>query len=253
MEWIKIKTRHIFHEGFNKSTMWAWVRLMALVAELESMPTEKQMLSVITKNELKLLSNHFESVGKVVSSVLEKVLEDVFKVKSERNRLKQYRASIGSKDESRTRTVHSSERSGVHVRVEKSREEKSIKDNINNSTAEAVAKATTPQADFVNQFSKIYNAKTGQMFKAGKEDYILIANMLKQFGLEVVASKLRTLSELCENQSVWFTKDGFSSFTIKKLSQFWNEIIPKESEAEKSDRIVSEMVAERMRERNERA
>jgi len=106
LDWIKIKTRHIFHDGFNKTTLWAWVRIMGLVAELEMAPSERQMLAVVTKRELKLLSSHLESEGKLLSTIIQKVLEDAQWLKHERKRLKQYRAQQSQKNDKRTSTVH---------------------------------------------------------------------------------------------------------------------------------------------------
>ena len=88
MEYFKVKAKHVFHDGFNKVTLWTWIRLMALVSEIEVMPTERQMRSVVTKRELELLSSHFESEGKDTSRVLQKVLEDVESLKIEREKWK---------------------------------------------------------------------------------------------------------------------------------------------------------------------
>lgn len=118
MEWMKVKSRYIFHEGFNKTTLWAYIRLMALTAELETMPTEKQMLSVVTKHELKLLSNHFETQAKLVSNILQKVLEDVSKVKAKRKKDNERNAQVGEKQKEIAREPE------VNREVDKIREDK---------------------------------------------------------------------------------------------------------------------------------
>lgn len=98
MDWIKVKTKHIFHDGFNKTTLWAWIRIMGLVAEIEAIPNDRQILTIITKHELELLSNHFKGEGKLLSNILQSVLEDVQSVKIKRElgkeRQRKYREKI---------------------------------------------------------------------------------------------------------------------------------------------------------------
>jgi len=81
MDWFKVKTKHFFHDGFDKTTGWAWIRIMALVSEIESMPTEAQILKTITKKEYDLLQKHFNNLSNSLQKVIEKVLEDAKNLK----------------------------------------------------------------------------------------------------------------------------------------------------------------------------
>jgi len=98
--------------------------------------------------------------------------------------------------------------------------------NINNKSKEKTpAKAGTPQAEFVDNWSKLYQSETGKLFKADQKDYILIAQLLKRFEFPEVLSRAKLLFELCQKRSAWFTKGGMADFTIGKLSSQWNSLI----------------------------
>lgn len=86
------------------------------------------------------------------------------------------------------------------------------------------ANAGTPQAEFVSNWKKLYKAKTGQDYKATSKDYVLVANLLKNFSGSVVLEKAKLLFELCQRGDIWFAK-SMADFTIGKLSSRWNEII----------------------------
>jgi len=90
---------------------------------------------------------------------------------------------------------------------------------------ETPAKAGTPQAEFVKNWSDLYQSGTGHPYKSGREDFIIIARLLKDFGEAEVLFRAKILFELCKNHSAWFTKEnGMGSFTIKNLSHKWNEL-----------------------------
>lgn len=93
----------------------------------------------------------------------------------------------------------------------------------------------TPQAEFVEKFSEAYTSKTGAPFKADREDYVIAAKLLNEYGATRCVEKVNILGVLCEKKSAWFTKDGWASFTIKKLSNQWNSIIPEASQPTKED------------------
>ena len=92
-------------------------------------------------------------------------------------------------------------------------------------TPEIPAKAGTPQAEFVYNWSKLYQSETGKAFKVGGKDFILIAKLLKDFGPTEVYSRARVFFVSCKNKAAWFTKRGMADFTIGKLSSRWNEIL----------------------------
>lgn len=108
------------------------------------------------------------------------------------------------------------------------------------------APSSAPNAVFVEKFSEAYTAKTGAPFKAVKSDYVIAAQIIRDHGLEACVQKVHILGGLCELRSAWFTKDGWASFTIKKLSHQWNSIIPEahqESSEEKARRQLEEQRA----------
>lgn len=106
----------------------------------------------------------------------------------------------------------------------------------------AAPAALTLQADFVLQFQKTYEARTGQPFKTDKKDFVLAAKLINSHSLAACASKASLLADLCENKTAWFTEEsGWGAFTLGKLSQFWNEILPREPEKTKDDELKAEM------------
>lgn len=93
--------------------------------------------------------------------------------------------------------------------------------------AVAARAPSTDQARFIETFGAAYTQKTGQPFKADKKDFVLVAGLIKSYGLPACIEKAQVLGMLCELRSAWFTKDeGFGAFTIGKLSSQWNSILP---------------------------
>ncbi len=86
------------------------------------------------------------------------------------------------------------------------------------------ANAGTPQAEFVKKWSDLYQTETGHPYKAGDAEYTLVTKLLKDFGEAEVLFRARILFAACRDRSVWFTKNGFGSFTIKQLSNKFNEL-----------------------------
>ncbi len=114
------------------------------------------------------------------------------------------------------------------------------KEGKGTDTASALAVAprapsSAPNAIFVEAFGAAYKAKTGHPYEAKRSDYITAAALIKAHGLETCIQKVGVLGVLCERKSAWFTKDGFASFTIGKLSNQWNSIIPEASQPTKED------------------
>lgn len=96
------------------------------------------------------------------------------------------------------------------------------------TTKEVVADkgaATTPQGEFVLRFGKTYEAMTKQPFKAGQEDYVIVARLIRDYSYESVVSKAEILGRLCDGQTSWFVKAGWADYTIKTLSKHWNSIL----------------------------
>jgi len=67
-----------------------------------------------------------------------------------------------------------------------------------------------PHVSFVANFRKTYEGMIGHPFKAGKEQYIIAANLIKNHTLEAVILKAQILGRLCEGRTflltspIWF-------------------------------------------------
>lgn len=101
--------------------------------------------------------------------------------------------------------------------------------------------APTPQADFIQRFKETYEAKSGEPFEAQKKDFILAADLIRKHGWEPCVKKAVILAGLCESRSAWFTKDGWASFTIGKLSSQWNSIIPEARQLSPEEELQAEI------------
>lgn len=105
-------------------------------------------------------------------------------------------------------------------------------------------KATPPHVTFVENFKKTYEGMIKQPFKAGKEHYVISANLIKNYGLDSVIQKAQILGRLCENRSAWFTREGWGGYTLETLSKHWNSIVEdslKESSEKKDEDFLKEV------------
>jgi hypothetical protein len=124
---------------------------------------------------------------------------------------------------------------------ETEREREIEKEGEKSVATNGVARHVAPHVDFVEGFKKTYEAMTGQNFKANGKEYSLAAGLVRQFGVPACVDKVQILGDLCKNKSAWFTKEGWSAFTIPKLSEKWNEILPREPEKTKDDELKEEL------------
>jgi phage replication O-like protein O len=131
------------------------------------------------------------------------------------------------------------------------------KDTItkDNTKDRAVSKKQTQQhQEFIIEFGKIYEDRTGQEFKADKHHYIMVDRLIHRYGFDTLRTKASILASRCENCDIWFTKnEGWSAFTIESMSRHWNSLIPqvKMSEQEiKNKKLLDGL--ERLRVRDER-
>ena len=84
----------------------------------------------------------------------------------------------------------------------------------------------TPQGMFMERFKQAYELKTGAPFLWAKKDFVLVARLIAEFGLETVAQKTLLLADACERRTEWFTRnEGWKAFTIGTLQVQWNKII----------------------------
>ena len=89
------------------------------------------------------------------------------------------------------------------------------------------AGASTTAVDFVSSFGNVYEKRSGETFQHRKKYFELADELIKTHGVEVVVRKAEVLLELCENQSAWWTKDGWAEFTIDNLHRNWNRLLTK--------------------------
>jgi hypothetical protein len=97
MEWIKVLNKHVLFEynDLRDSEFVAWIKIMALTAELEHEPTRQQILNHVNYQTLDSLSEKLHNHSIDLPSILHKVLIDASYVSHRRevwkNNKKQYR------------------------------------------------------------------------------------------------------------------------------------------------------------------
>ena len=79
MDWIKVKTKHILwdYTDLSDSEFRAWIKIMALTAGLEQMPTYEQMLKEVHYKTIESLQYKFNKRSIDLQYILNKVLIDV--------------------------------------------------------------------------------------------------------------------------------------------------------------------------------
>lgn len=122
MDWIKVKTQHVLYEGFTPRIGWAWIKVMALTAQIEKMPTQQQIEQLVGINVSSMLHQHFIDRRSSVDQVLIKVLKDADDVIQKRNNWKQYKAQ--QREKSRNVHMEVQRDSTPKIREEKRREDK---------------------------------------------------------------------------------------------------------------------------------
>lgn len=148
-------------------------------------------------------------------------------------------------------------------RIEKSREEKTttkttgtqnVPEPVESNSVVQVSEPKTPQAEFVERFKVSYEAMTGQPFNFKKEQFVIVARLIKDHGMEAVVQKAKILGVLCKNKSAWFAKGGWADFTIEKLSSQWNSILPEAHQESPQDKEAREKaeIEKKVRDTHER-
>jgi len=93
------------------------------------------------------------------------------------------------------------------------------------------------QQRFVEDWKAVYEAKTGAPFVASREDFVLSARLIGDYGLEACQTKAKALAMLCEEGARFPAKGGWADFTIRNMVRNWNSII---LQVRMSDREVKE-------------
>ena len=77
MDWYKTKVCYTLYSDFNDKQFRAYHNLMALTAQIETMPTKEQMLKICHYKTLTSLEEYFINRSITLQDVLNKVLIDV--------------------------------------------------------------------------------------------------------------------------------------------------------------------------------
>lgn len=74
-------------------------------------------------------------------------------------------------------------------------------------------------------FDSLYKEHTGNKYLAKNHEFVNLVKTIKQFSKEIIINKIYLFEAMCENKTVYFTKNGFADFTLGKLISHWNEIV----------------------------
>jgi hypothetical protein len=99
-----------------------------------------------------------------------------------------------------------------------------------------------PHVQMFEAFKALYQTQTQQPYHPRKEEFVALANLMRKYGANVVDYKIRILHAGCKNAAFWFTKKGFSDFTIRQLVSRWNELVPFETQEQKDKRKLDELL-----------
>lgn len=111
----------------------------------------------------------------------------------------------------------------------------------------------SPNQEYVERFKACYESVTKQPYKWDRHHFVIADKLIKSYGYDTVVEKTKILGVMCRDQSVWFTKDGWASFSIEKLSRMWNSILPKhivDPDQKKRDEFMQ--IKEKVRAEHER-
>lgn len=96
MDWIKIKTGHILNTGLTLIQIGALVKMQALTAHLERIPSEKELNREVAEKARRGLAEVLQSQRTSPAEVLQKVCEDCARVMEQRHtssaRIKKWRS-----------------------------------------------------------------------------------------------------------------------------------------------------------------
>ena len=90
MDWIKVLNKHILFEynDLRDSEFTAWIKIMALTAQIEHIPTREQMLQYVHYKTLDSLQDKLKTHSIDLQYILNKVSMDVQYVSNRREQLK---------------------------------------------------------------------------------------------------------------------------------------------------------------------
>ncbi len=84
MDWIKIRTQHILFADLSLLEIGALVKIQGLTAQLERIPSQKEITKHVPETTLKRLADKLHTSCTTLAEVLHKVCEDVERVATKR-------------------------------------------------------------------------------------------------------------------------------------------------------------------------
>jgi hypothetical protein len=253
MEWIKIKVKHILYVDLTCVQVGTLIKLQALTAGMERIPSKKEMMKHVHHKQLKSLEESLENIKKEsdksthsfsedvqdmvkecsrdLQGVLKEVLRDVQEVRKERLRTRARKEKSRSNNENVTRDVP---RLSLG-REEQSREEKNIKSKQackkNNQAAASFLKVEVEEV--VNQIVSI-RIKSGEK----KNNPIKNPSILKGKLIDAYKSNPEEL-EIWKKQIQQEKENNEKKIRDdKKQTETLNEVRRREDEQEKSSEKI---------------
>ena len=109
-------------------------------------------------------------------------------------------------------------------------------------------KKITPQAIIIQYFADKYKRLTGIDYLAVEKDYSIVGkNLTSKYDIELIKQKIDWLEIGCTHPDVyWFAKD-INAFTINKLIDRWNEILPVLTDEQKREKAKKQKEQEMQR------
>lgn len=204
--------------GMKAEEVGAYIRLLCYQFENGSIPIDdKETLTIIAGTG---------KIDKVLVKFPDGVNKKLSRVKEQGEYLQSIRGEAGSKGGSKTqakRKQNSSNGGNINININSDIRDKD-KDKETHTPPKAAV--STPQADFIANWGRLYEKATGLPYKHDKKDFILAAALIKKYSPAVVLDKARLLFGSCQGDgSLWFAT-GMGDFTVGKLSSKWNEIVP---------------------------
>lgn len=144
--------------------------------------------------------------------------------------------------------------------IDKEKEVKKEKDLQPKQPVAPASKKKSPQAVMCDYFKSRYKANTGLEYLTNNEDFVILADLIKKYGMEQVKQRIDWLETSCLNAVFWFAK-SINDFTIGNLRKHWNKILKpiteeqrrQEQEKKKEEERMKRVLAEVQRRKEEEA
>ena len=108
------------------------------------------------------------------------------------------------------------------------------------------SKKKSPQAVMCDYFKSRYKANTGLEYLTNNEDFVILADLIKKYGMEQVKQRIDWFETSCLNAVFWFAK-SINDFTIGNLRKHWNKILKPITEEQRRQEQEKKKEEERMK------